>query len=32
LYPLGRKLGGPEKRSERGGEEEYSQPLPEIGP
>jgi hypothetical protein len=27
-FPLDRRLGGPQNRSERGGEEENSQPLP----
>jgi hypothetical protein len=27
-YPLGRKLGGPQSRSEHGGEEKNSKPLP----
>jgi hypothetical protein len=27
-YPLGRRLGGPQSRSGRGGEEKNSQPLP----
>jgi hypothetical protein len=31
-YPLDRKLGGPQSRSERGGEEKNSQPLPGIEP
>jgi hypothetical protein len=29
-YPLDRRLGGPQSRSERGGEEKNSQPPPEI--
>jgi hypothetical protein len=31
-YPLDRRLGGPQSRSERGGEEKNSQPPPEIEP
>jgi hypothetical protein len=31
-YPLGRRLGGPQLRSGRGGEEENSQPLPGLEP
>jgi hypothetical protein len=31
-YPLGRRLGGPESRSGRGGEEKHSQPLPGLEP
>jgi hypothetical protein len=31
-YPLDRKLGGPQSRSGRGGEEKYSQPPPGIEP
>jgi hypothetical protein len=31
-YPLDRKLGGPQNRSGRGGEEKNSQPPPEIEP
>jgi hypothetical protein len=31
-YPLDRKLGGPQRRSRRGGEEKNSQPLPELEP
>jgi hypothetical protein len=29
-YPLDRRLGGPQNRSERGGEEKNSQPLPRL--
>jgi hypothetical protein len=32
LVPLDRRLGGPQSRSGRGGEEKNSQPLPEIEP
>jgi hypothetical protein len=31
-YPLDRRLGGPRKRSGRGGEEKNSQPLPGLEP
>jgi hypothetical protein len=31
-YPLGRRLGGPQSRSGRGGEEKNSQPLPGLEP
>jgi hypothetical protein len=31
-YPLDRRLGGPQSRSERGGEEKNPQPLPGIEP
>jgi hypothetical protein len=31
-YPLDRKLGGPQNRSGRGGEEKNSQPLPRLEP
>jgi hypothetical protein len=31
-YPLDRRLGGPQSRSRRGGEEKNSQPLPGIEP
>jgi hypothetical protein len=31
-YPLDRKLGGPQSRSEPGGEEKNSQPLPGLKP
>jgi hypothetical protein len=31
-YPLDRRLGGPQSRSGRGGEEKNSQPLPGIEP
>jgi hypothetical protein len=31
-YPLDRRLGGPQSRSGRGGEEKNSQPSPEIEP
>jgi hypothetical protein len=31
-YPLDRRLGGPQSRSGRGGEEKNSQPLPELEP
>jgi hypothetical protein len=31
-YPLDRRLGGPQSRSERDGEEKNSQPLPGIEP
>jgi hypothetical protein len=31
-YPLVRRLGGPQSRSGRGGEEKNSQPPPEIEP
>jgi hypothetical protein len=31
-YPLDRKLGGPQSRSGRGGEEKNSQPLPGLEP
>jgi hypothetical protein len=31
-YPLGRRLGGPQSRSGRGGEEKNSQPPPGIEP
>jgi hypothetical protein len=31
-YPLDRKLGGPQSRSGRGGEEKNSQPPPRIEP
>jgi hypothetical protein len=30
LYPLDRRLGGPQRLSGRGGEEKISQPLPEL--
>jgi hypothetical protein len=30
--PLGRRLGGPQSQSGRGGEEKYSQPLPGLEP
>jgi hypothetical protein len=29
-YPLDRRLGGPQSRSGRGGEEKHSQPLPGL--
>jgi hypothetical protein len=32
LYTWGRKLGGPQSRSGRGGKEKNSQPLPELEP
>jgi hypothetical protein len=32
LYPLDRRLSGPQSRSERGGEEINSQPLLELEP
>jgi hypothetical protein len=32
LYPLDRRLGGPQSRSGRGGEEKNSQPLPGLNP
>jgi hypothetical protein len=32
LYPLDRRLGGPQNRSERGGEGQNSQPLPGLEP
>jgi hypothetical protein len=31
-HPLDRRLGGPQSRSGRGGEEKNSQPLPELEP
>jgi hypothetical protein len=31
-YPLDRRLGGPQSRSGRGGEEKNSQPLPGLEP
>jgi hypothetical protein len=31
-YPLDRRLGGPQNRSARGGEEKNSQPLPGLEP
>jgi hypothetical protein len=31
-YPLDRRLGGPQSRSGRGGEEKNSRPLPRIEP
>jgi hypothetical protein len=31
-YPLDRRMGGPHSRSERGGEEKNSQPLPRFEP
>jgi hypothetical protein len=31
-YPLDRRLGGPQSRSEHGGEEKNSQPLPRLEP
>jgi hypothetical protein len=31
-YPFDRRLGGPQSRSGRGGEEESSKPLPELEP
>jgi hypothetical protein len=31
-YPFGRRLGGPQNRSGRGGEEKNSQPLPGLEP
>jgi hypothetical protein len=31
-YPLDKRLGGPQSRSGRGGEEKNSQPLPESNP
>jgi hypothetical protein len=31
-YPLDRRLGGPQSRSGRGGEEKNSQPLPGLQP
>jgi len=31
-YPLDKRLGGPQSRSRRGGEEENSQPLPGLEP
>jgi hypothetical protein len=31
-YPLNRRLGGPQNRSERSGEEKNSQPLPWLEP
>jgi hypothetical protein len=31
-YPLDRRLGGPQSRSGRGGEEKNSQPLPRLEP
>jgi hypothetical protein len=31
-YPLDRRLGEPQSRSWRGGEDKNSQPPPEIGP
>jgi hypothetical protein len=31
-YPLNRRLGGPQNRSGRGGEEKNSQPLPGLEP
>jgi hypothetical protein len=31
-YPLDRRLGGPQNRSGRGGEERNSQPLPGLEP
>jgi hypothetical protein len=31
-YPLDRRLGGPQSRSGRGGEEKNSKPPPEIEP
>jgi hypothetical protein len=31
-YPLDKRLGGPESRSERGGEEKNSQSLPRLEP
>jgi hypothetical protein len=31
-YPLDRRLGGPQSRSEPGGEEKNSQPQPGVGP
>jgi hypothetical protein len=31
-YPLDRRLGGPQSRSERGGKEKNSQPLPGLEP
>jgi hypothetical protein len=32
MYPLDRRLGGPQRRSGRGGEEKKSQPLPGFEP
>jgi hypothetical protein len=31
-YPVDRRLGGPQSRSRRGGEEKNSQPLPALEP
>jgi hypothetical protein len=31
-YPLDRRMGGPQSRSGRGGDEKNSQPLPELEP
>jgi hypothetical protein len=31
-YPLDRRLGGPQSRAGRGGEEKNSQPLPRLEP